>query len=661
MKKILLYAALLTAFCQSSSARAYTTEYASETYYSAQPYNLDLYYFLPADVPLDPNYKARYSAMTLWLQDYYRQWMIANGYGDRTFGLWTEQGFPDSVRIVLINGQYPLDHYRSTDTDPDGNDHLIDEVNAFVAANPLLRTSEHTAVAIATPSRNDLQGLPYYGIGRSCYFTDYPELDLQYMDQSTPLGNAFVTYFGGFAHELGHALNLPHSHQTASENDDPMKGESLMAAGNYTLTASPTFINRAGSAILANCQLFSQVENDQFYNGHHSGIVALHSVVENGNLIVSGRFVSDRTVTDINFYQDPGAEPTPGYSRVAFSTPPVGAALDSFWVSMPAAEVLQGNGTYPPTGPYNLEVELVLANGETSQDIFAFSYVNGTPVTDFDFSETDCDALPQGWTLVDIGAAPATPGSACYNAAGNSLLMRSWSDGFTDPEDGVTYLYVPLTGTTTDTAEVRVTGVSAEWNYLGGLMLRNTLDAGSAYTSLSALDTRGVFSHWRNNNGGASAYNLVTELPLPMWLRIVRNGSAVDSYYATDGTDWTLYNSQTYALGDTYYLGLVVSGAGSRANFDHLRVNDHSLATGVASVTEGTFGAYPVPANEVLNFPPAAMGSGLRILDADGRTIREYNRLSQHNLDLTDFAPGLYFLRWQQKGGSFVQKLVVAH
>lgn len=111
MKKVLFYSMLLAAFCQSNIARAYTTEYASRTYYSAQPYNLDLYYFLPADVALDPNHKARYSAMTLWLQDYYRQWMIANVYGDRTFGLWTEQDHPNSVRIVLIHGQY----YRAED------------------------------------------------------------------------------------------------------------------------------------------------------------------------------------------------------------------------------------------------------------------------------------------------------------------------------------------------------------------------------------------------------------------------------------------------------------------------------------------------------------------------------------------------------------------
>lgn len=659
MRKFLFYGVLLAAIFQSNLARAYTTQYASATYNSDQPYNLDLYYFLPADVPLDPNYKMRYSAMTLWLQDYYRQWMIANGYGDRTFGVWTEQGFPDRVRIVLINGQYPLDHYRATGTNPDGNQYLIGEVNAFMDDQPWLSTSAHSAVAVATPSVDDLQGLPYYGIGRSCYFTDYPELDLQYMGQSTPLGNAFVTYFGGFAHELGHALNLPHSHQTASENVDPAKGENLMAAGNYTLTASPTFINRAGSAILANCQLFSAVENDQFYNGHHSGIVALHSEVQNGNLIVSGRFLSDRTVTDINFYQDPGASPTPGYVRVAFSTPPLGAGLDSFWVSMPATEVLMGTSTYPATGPYNLEIELVLANGETSQDIFPFSYANGTPVTNFDFTETDCDELPEEWTLVDIGATPAIPGSVCYDAPENSMVMRSWSDGLSDPQDAVTYLYVPLTGTTTDTTEVRVTEVSAQWNYLGGLMLRNSLDANSAYTSLSALDTRGVFSQWRNGTGGGTNYNLVTELPLPMWLRIVRNGSQVRSYYANDGIDWTLYNTQTYTLADTYYLGLVVSGGGCRAKFDHLRVNEHALATGIATVGEEAFGAYPVPANDVLNFPTAAMGSSLRILDAQGRTIREYSRLNQRSLDISTFSPGLYFLRWEQGTGSFVQKLVV--
>ncbi len=55
------------------------------------------------------------------------------------------------------------------------------------------------------------------------------------------------------------------------------------------------------------------------------------------------------------------------------------------------------------------------------------------------------------------------------------------------------------------------------------------------------------------------------------------------------------------------------------------------------------------------------MGSSLRILDADGRTIGKFTRLDRRSLDVSEFAPGLYFLRWQQGTGSFVQKLVVAH
>lgn len=661
MRKILLYSVLAASFCQTNIARAYTTDYASATYYSAQPYNLDLYYFLPSDVAVDPNYKARYSAMTLWLQDYYRQWMIQNGYGDRTFGLWTEQGFPDSVRIVLINGQHPLDHYRATDLNPDGNNYLIDEVDAFVAANPLLRTSEHRAVAIATSSLNDLHDLPYYTIGRSCYFTDYPELDLQYSGEVQEFGEALATYFGGFAHELGHALNLPHSHQTTMEHYNIEKGYNLMAAGPSMLTASPTFINRAGSAILANCQLFSAVENDQFYNGHQSSIVALHGVSQNGNLIVSGRFLSDRTVTDINFYQAPITAPSPEDVRVAFSTAPLGAALDSFWVSMPALEVIQGFHDYPPTNPYQLEVELVLANGETSLAVFSFNYVAGTPIPEFDYVEADCDPLPQGWMLTDIGGVPATPGSACLNAAENSVVMHSWNDVPDFSERADAYLYLPLVGTTTDTAEVRLTELYQNSWFLGGLMLLKSLVTSGAFTTLSMKGMEGVFSMWRTSAGGDNYLTPATDVPLPLWLRIVRNGSEVNSYYSTNGSDWTLHISQTYYIADTCFLGLVVSGGGCRAKFDHLRVTGNALSTGIGAKEAGAFGAYPVPADDVLNFPAEAMGSGLRILDAGGRTIREYTRLDQRSLDLADFAPGLYFLRWQQGSTSFVQKLVVAH
>jgi regulation of enolase protein 1 (concanavalin A-like superfamily) len=652
MKKVIALLVLSCCFVLVSSA--FTTIYNGTTYSSTQPYNLDIYYFKAADVPLDAAYRQRISGMMLWLQDYYKQWMITNGYGARTFGLWTEQAQPDTVRIIMINGAHNLSFYQNSISNPGGNDSLINEVADFRAANAALVTSAHSLVLTAAPDLASMHDLPYYGIGRDCYATDYPQLDLQYLGQGGSFGTNFVTYFGGMAHELGHGLNLPHSHQTATENASPAHGESLMAAGNYSLTASPTFINRAGSAILSNCQLFSAVTNTNLYNGHITGITALHASVVGSDLIVSGRFQSNRPVTDINFYQDPGASPTAGYVRVAFSTPPLGALQDSFWVSMPASEVLQDAGTYPPTGPYNLEIELVLANGETSEEIFPFQYSNSLPVAPPGFNDNLCDPVPGNWQLADIGAMPVFPGQACWNAANESLTLKSWGGGLGGSADAATFLYVPVSSD--DTIVARVTSVSATWNYLAGLMVRSDLNAASNFVVISALDTRGVFSTWRTNTGDPSSYNVVTTQALPMWLRLARTGNTINTWYSADGSSWTLYDTHTQNFGSTAYMGLVSSGTGAKGVFDSVRVSNGLLSIGgpARGVSAG-LATYPNPATDVLNVGFDAVKSGIAdmtLTDGTGRIVlHEVHNCgagpNSISVDTRDVATGLYLLHVQ--------------
>lgn len=659
---ILLAILLLSAL--PATTNAYTTTYNGTTYYSTQPYNLDIFYFAATDVTLDPNYNSRVSALMLWLQDYYKTWMINNGRGQRTFGLWTDQAQPTFVRIILVNGAHNLDFYRSST--PGGNDSLRNEVADFRAANPTLVTSEHFLVLTATSGVPNMTGLPYYGIGRTCYATDYPELDLQYIGQGGTVGNDFVTYFGGLAHELGHGLNLPHSHQTASENSNPQYGESLMAAGNYTLTASPTFINFAGTAILNNCQLFATGTDTIFYNGHVAGITSLNSTVIGNLLIVSGRIQSNKPVTDINFYQDPGASPTQGYVRVAFNTQPVNVAQDSFYVVMDANEVLQNSSVYPPTGPYNLEIEIVLSNGETSQEIFPFSYNNSIPVPPADFNLYSCDANPLNWQLTDIGATPIFPGRDCWNAASSSLALSSWGNGFANGVDEVTFYNLPITGD--DTITARVTQSPGDYNNLTGLMIRSDLTAHANYVCISSLDNRGVFDIWRDAPGGNLNYNTVTTFPLPMWLRLVRSGNTIYSWYSDDNVNWNLYSTKTQTLNTVAYFGLVTSGNGARGVLDNITISNYFLTNIQNNELTNALIVYPNPAENILNLQFASSHSGkvnLSLKDISGKILISQNNecaAGENNFQMNTsaIAAGIYLLEVISENGLVrVEKVVI--
>ncbi|MFP3631788.1 hypothetical protein SB776_34865, partial [Burkholderia sp. SIMBA_045] len=90
--------------------------------------------------------------------------------------------------------------------------------------------------------------VPFYGTGKTCYALDYPQFDIQYLGTYT---YTFTGWFGGMMHELGHGMNLPHSHETNTETNNPNQGTNLMFY-HGTLGASPTFVNRAGAAILNN-------------------------------------------------------------------------------------------------------------------------------------------------------------------------------------------------------------------------------------------------------------------------------------------------------------------------------------------------------------------------------------------------------------------------
>jgi hypothetical protein len=354
---------------QDADAQAYTSIYNGVNYSSSRPYNLNVVYFVPNDIPLDPTYKTRLSTLMLWGQNFYKQNMINNGYGAKTFGLFTETGNAQNIKIILISGTRPHTDYTYSD-----RSRMDAEINAYFASNPAQKTSDHTLIltAVTNPTTANV---PYYGTGRTCYALDYPQMDIQYMGRTDSLGQLFTGWYGGMLHELGHGLNLPHSHQTNSEYNNPNKGTNLMYY-HGTLGTAPTFMNRAGCAILNNCQVFADAPGITYYNGNTSSLTSLHAVYDNGDLVVSGTFQSNRLVKDVNIYQDPYATPSAGYYAVVWSVSPLG---NSFSVRMPVSDLEFTNQAY------NLWIELVLQNGERTFNYYQYSYNNGIPNINIDF------------------------------------------------------------------------------------------------------------------------------------------------------------------------------------------------------------------------------------------------------------------------------------
>lgn len=199
--------------------------------------------------------------------------------------------------------------------------------------------------------------------------------------------------------------------------------------------------------------------------------------------------------------------------------------------------------------------------GTSSQTLTNFIYYDGSNC---------CQGTPAGWTMTDIGTNQA-PGTLCYTANDGNFRLTSNATGLSDPNDNVPFVYQTLNGDGQIIA--RVKDVSSNWNYGGGIMIRNSLQANSAYVFLNSLDTRGIFDIYRIQDGGNTSYQPVTALSMPMWLKLQRHKNVITSFYSTDGSTWTAYHTYTFpALNTNLYIGLSASGNGCRSDMDSVAI-----------------------------------------------------------------------------------------
>lgn len=329
---------------------------------------LNVVYFLGSDTEPVPDYERRLSELLLYLQQFYGREMQRHGYGARSFGLDIKS--PGRVNIIEYKAKNPAAHYPYENG---GGWKAAQELEEFFKANPDRKKSQHTLVIM--PTWNDEKngpdnpgGVPFYGMGRNCFALDYPAFDIKHLGQKTREGQLLTKWYGGLAHELGHGLNLPHNHQTAS--DGKKYGTALMGAGNYTFGTSPTFLTPASCALLDACEVFSVTPAQKFYEGRPEVEIKDTAISFKGDqILIFGSYKSPQTVKALNVYvQDPPYAVNQDYDAVSFSQR-LGKKSGKFSMKIDKKELdgLTNN-------EFRISLMFILANGLHMQKHFTFHW-----------------------------------------------------------------------------------------------------------------------------------------------------------------------------------------------------------------------------------------------------------------------------------------------
>ena len=196
------------------------------------------------------------------------------------------------------------------------------------------------------------------------------------------------------------------------------------------------------------------------------------------------------------------------------------------------------------------------------------------------------------WSDADIGG-PALVGSASEQN-GVDTIYASGNDIW-NQDDEFHYVYRPMTGDGTIIARVVSQQDTDPWSK-AGVMMRQSLDGGSADAGVYVTPGNGVDLQWRPSldAGGDSSGNIGVNAGAPYWVMLVRSGSTFTASASPDGQNWTDIGSITIAMTSQIYVGLALSahddGLINRTTFDNISVSSPAAAQVVSPAEDPTAG-----------------------------------------------------------------------
>lgn len=164
------------------------------------------------------------------------------------------------------------------------------------------------------------------------------------------------------------------------------------------------------------------------------------------------------------------------------------------------------------------------------------------------------------------GSASYSNGTFTVNGSGASI---------TGTADQFHYAYQAAGTSYTITARV-VSMTNTNSGAQAGVMIRETLDAGSMMANVNLTPSNGVTWVYRTVTNSSTSGSRTSGLVTPYWVRLVGNGSTLTGYFSSDGVTWTQQGTVSISMASNVYIGLVVSSRNSSqlctATFDNVSI-----------------------------------------------------------------------------------------
>jgi hypothetical protein len=265
-------------------------------------------------------------------------------------------------------------------------------------------------------------------------------------------------------------------------------------------------------------------------------------------------------------------------------------------------------------------------------------------------------ALPPQFTSADVGG-PGLAGSASFcggqfTVSGSGADIWNTSDAFQ-----FVYVYVPVSTNCDIRARVLSVQNTDPWAK-AGVMIRETLTAGSRNAYMPISYGNGASYQWRSSTGGSSDNIAQSGIAAPYWVRLTRTNNTFCGYISADGTSWTQVGPSTnITMASSAYAGLAVTAHNNAllnmSFFDNVSA---SFLTNVPPMI-----SWVVPANNSTFIQPKTITLTASATDADG-TVTNVALFNGTNLlgNVTSGIGNQYSLTWNNAAiGSHILNAVV--